>query len=53
MANVSGNLTIRRLIISGRAGWLFPANPGYWPIELKEGLEYLILGVVLHRNHSC
>ncbi|MCF7969140.1 MAG: translesion error-prone DNA polymerase V autoproteolytic subunit [Methylococcaceae bacterium] len=53
VANVSGDLMIRRLVIRGRSGWLFPANPDYRPIELKEGLEYHILGVVLHRIHSC
>jgi DNA polymerase V len=52
VANVSGDLMIRRLVIRGRSGWLFPANPDYRPIELKEGLEYHILGVVLHRIHS-
>ena len=51
VANVAGDLMIRRLVIRGRSGWLFPANPDYRPIELKEGLEYHILGVVLHRIH--
>jgi DNA polymerase V len=52
VANVAGDLLIRRLIIRGRSGWLFPANPDYRPIELKEGLDYYILGVVLYRIHS-
>lgn len=53
VANVAGDLMIRRLIIRGRSGWLFPSNPDYRPIELKDGLEYHILGVVLYRIHSC
>ena len=53
VANVAGGLMIRRLIVRGKSGLLFPANPDYRPIELKEGLEYNILGVVLHRIHSC
>jgi DNA polymerase V len=53
VANVAGDLLLRRLVIRGRSGWLFPANPDYRPIELKEGLEYHILGVVLYRIHSC
>jgi DNA polymerase V len=53
VANVAGDLMIRRLVIRGRSGWLFPANPDYRPIDLKEGLEYHILGVVLYRIHSC
>lgn len=53
VANVAGALLIRRLAIRGRSGWLFPSNPDCRPIELKEGLDYHILGVVLHRIHSC
>ena len=53
VANVAGDLMIRRLVIIGRSGWLFPSNAEYRPIELKEGLDYCILGVVLYRIHSC
>jgi DNA polymerase V len=53
VANVAGGLMVRRLVIRGKSGWLFPANPDYRPIELKEGLEYNILVVVLHRIHPC
>ncbi len=53
IANVAGDLLLRRLVIRGRSGWLFPSNADYRPIELKEVLDYYILGVVLHRIHSC
>ena len=52
VARVAGDLLLRRLVVKGKAGWLVAASPDYPPIELKEGLEYQILGIVLHRIHS-
>lgn len=62
--NIAQGMALEQLaVISGNpcrsgpcpkgSGWLFPANPDYRPIELKDGLEYHILGVVLYRIHSC
>jgi len=47
-----GEVIIRRLMTRGRQGWLKPENPAYATIELKEGLDYRILGVVRHQIHT-
>jgi len=52
VARVRGDLLLRRLVVKDHTGWLYPANPDYRPIELKDGLEYQILGVVRYRVHS-
>ena len=52
VARVLGDLLLRRLVVKDPTGWLYPANPDYRPIELKDGLEYQILGVVRYRVHS-
>jgi DNA polymerase V len=49
---VHGEVIIRRLMIRDRQGWLKPENPAYATIELKEGLDYRILGVVRHQIHT-
>ena len=52
MARVLGEIIIRRLVIKGKTGWLEAENSDYPVIELKEGLDYAILGVVRHQVHS-
>ncbi len=42
----------RRLVIRGHQGWLQPENAAYATIELKEGLDYRLLGVVRHQIHG-
>ena len=49
---VLGEIIIRRLVIKGTSGWLKAENPDYPVIELKEGLDYKLLGVVRHQAHS-
>ena len=49
---VLGEIIIRRLVIKGNSGWLKAESPDYASIELKEGLDYAILGVVRHQVHS-
>ncbi len=51
VANVSGDLMIRRLVIRGRSGWLCPANPDLSPDQAQGRAGYHILGVVLYRIH--
>ena len=47
-----GEVIIRRLMMRGHRGWLKPENPAYATIELKEGIDYRILGVVRHQIHT-
>jgi hypothetical protein len=42
-------IMVRRLIIKGKTSWLKAKCPDYPVIELKEGLDYAILGVVRHQ----
>jgi DNA polymerase V len=52
VARVMGEVLVRRLLSKGQTGWLKPENPDYPAIELQEGLDYAILGVVRHEAHS-
>ena len=40
---------VRRMVINGKTGQLVADNPDYPAIELKEGLDYRILGEVRYR----
>jgi DNA polymerase V len=52
IAVVNGELTVKRLKIEGGRVWLMPENPNYAPLEIKEGMELVIWGVVMHVIHS-
>lgn len=49
LARVHGETLVRRLVTNGKTGRLVADNPDYPAIALKEGLDYLILGVVRYR----
>ena len=49
LARVHGETLVRRMVIHGKTGRLVADNPDYPAIELKEGLDYRILGVVRYR----
>ena len=49
LARVHGETLVRRLVTNGKIGRLLADNPEYPAIELKEGLDYRILGVVRYR----
>ena len=51
-ARVHGEVIVRRLVVRGCQGWLQPENAAYPTIELREGLDYQILGVVRHQIHT-
>ena len=46
IAALNGELTVKRLSSKNDKIQLMPANPKYKPIEVKEGLELIIWGVV-------
>ena len=49
LARVHGETLVRRLVIHGKTASLVVDNPDYPAIELKQGLDYRILGVVRYR----
>ena len=48
VAVVNGELTVKRLVIERKRARLMPENPAYKSIEIKDGLELVIWGVVAH-----
>lgn len=57
VAALNGELTVKRLRVTGQNGsrrvWLEPGNEAYPPIEVLEGHELVIWGVVTHVIHRC
>jgi len=51
IAAVAGELTVKRLCVKLGKPWLYPANPSYKPIPIKEGSELYVWGVVIHAIH--
>lgn len=51
-ARVHGEVIVRRLVVRGHQGWLQPENAAYPTIQLREDLDYRLLGVVLHQIHA-
>ena len=49
LARVHGETLVRRLLTNGKTGRLVADNPDFPAIDLKEGLDYRILGVVRYR----
>jgi DNA polymerase V len=52
IAAVAGQLTVKRLVVKRGEPWLYPANPNYKPIPIKEGSELHVWGVVVHAIHK-
>ncbi len=52
VAVVDGELTVKRLEAREGRLWLMPENPAYPPLEIREGMEFLIWGVVAHAVRS-
>jgi DNA polymerase V len=52
IAAVAGELTVKRLVVKLGKPWLYPANPNYKPIPVKDGSELYIWGVVVHAIHK-
>jgi DNA polymerase V len=52
IAVVNGELTVKRLKVDHGGVWLMPENPNYPPLEIKEGTDLMIWGVVAHVVHS-
>lgn len=52
VAVVNGEFTVKRLAGRGGVILLCPENPAYEPIEVKNGVEFEVWGVVMHVIHS-
>jgi DNA polymerase V len=52
VAVVNGELTVKRLKLEEGRCWLMPENPDYPPLEIREGMDLTIWGVVAHVIHS-
>ena len=52
IAVVNGELTVKRLKLDRGGVWLMPENPEFHPLEIRDGLDLMIWGVVAHVVHS-
>ncbi|EXJ16933.1 LexA family protein [Imhoffiella purpurea] len=52
VAVVDGELTVKRLKIECERVWLMAENPAYPPLEIRDGQELFIWGVVAHAVRS-
>lgn len=52
VAAVNGELTVKRLSLEEGKMWLIAENEGYDPLEIKEGIDFHIWGVVTNVVHS-
>ena len=53
VAAVDGELTVKRFLRRGRRTALLAANPGYPAIELADGQELVVWGVVTYVLHNA
>ena len=49
LVRINGETLVRRLEVNGKKGRLIADHPDFPAIELKQGLDYRILGVVRYR----
>lgn len=52
VAAVNGELTVKRLSVEDGTTWLIAENEGYEPLEIKDGIDFHIWGVVTNVVHS-
>jgi DNA polymerase V len=52
IAVVNGEMTLKRLLLSGDEVWLMPENPEFQPLQILDGMELQLWGVVAHVIHS-
>jgi DNA polymerase V len=52
IAAVNGELTVKRLRLKAGSAWLMPENPAFPSLEIGEGLDCVIWGVVTRVIHS-
>ena len=52
IAAVSGELAVKRFIQENGKIYLASENPDYAPLEVMDGMEFVVWGVVVHVIHS-
>ena len=52
VAAINGELVVKRLKLDKGQVWLVSENPDYAAIEMKEGMEFVIWGVVTNAIHA-
>ena len=52
VAVVNGDFTVKRISKIGTKFLLLAENPKYSPIEIKDGMDFEVWGVVVHVIHS-
>jgi DNA polymerase V len=52
IAEVNGELTVKRLVRQAGALYLYPENPAYRPMRVTEAMGFTIWGGVMHVIHS-
>lgn len=52
IAVINGELTVKRLVMNADQVRLMPENPEFDPIQICDGMELHIWGVVAHVIHS-
>ena len=52
IAVINGDLTVKRILRTGGKLFLAPENPRYRPIEICEGMEFEVWGVVTSVIHA-
>lgn len=53
VALINGEFTVKRLKIEGKKIFLTPANPRYPTIEISEGSDFQVWGVVTYAIHRA
>lgn len=52
VAVLNGEFTVKRLVSRGGSIYLFPENPSYEPVEVTDGAEFEVWGVVTYVIHG-
>jgi DNA polymerase V len=52
VAVLDGEFTVKRLLIDDKGTFLVPEHPAYDPIQISEGSEFQIWGVVTYTIHK-
>jgi len=52
VAALNGELTVKRLKRKNKKIWLLAEHPDYKPIEITDGMDFLVWGVVTHSIHA-
>jgi len=53
IATIDGNFTVKRLIFKNDWPYLYPENPEYEPIKIREEMDFSIWGVVTYVIHKA